>query len=532
MLSGDDRGQSIQLGAILLFGLLVIGLAVSQTVVVPAENGGVEFNSYTEATSDLVSLENDVVAAGTQGGQPSTNVRTGVRYPSRAVLLNPGPPVGSIGTTPSVNVTVDGVEAVSGEEHNVRGFWNTSMHGARNYSTRSVVFSPRYNEIDVPSIEVSGQGTYRRTENGPLALTGRTFLSGNRITLVTVDGDVGRAGFSTSVQSTPVSVATRAVTVTGSGSEFVVTLPVPGNGTVAAATQWNGSSVADELRSNPHVLGTEVDGSRVDVVFDGTRQYELRLARVIVHDSGDSGVDSTVEPAYLVAVEGNGSDVPATGARRVAVEARDRYNNPVAGVPVSFSTAGGNFTATGGGTATVVTGSDGRAATSVDPNRSTVVVDASFPDGEAPYNATSLTLAASAGGGSLEEINSGVGGVTMERAEQGSPKRIADVYLNNTGEENRTVTDVRVSFYFAEQNTDIPDSYDLRTDGESVATGEAIGGPFVALSSPVRVVAGEETKLTFEFAGASNVQTREDFFVLSVRYETLGRVTYFVSVKA
>jgi hypothetical protein len=125
MLRGDVRGQSIQIGAILLFGILVLSLSIFQTVVVPAENSEVEFNGYVETTDQLVNLHNNLVAAGTRGGQSSENVRTGVRYPARAVLVNPGPPAGSIQTTARENVTFAGVEAVSGEESNVRGYWDT-----------------------------------------------------------------------------------------------------------------------------------------------------------------------------------------------------------------------------------------------------------------------------------------------------------------------------------------------------------------------------------------------------------------------
>lgn len=528
MLRDDDRGQSIQIGAILLFGVLVIGLAVTQTVVVPAENGGVEFNSYTEATTDLVRLQQGVLAAGTGGSHGSASVRTGVRYPSRAVLINPGPPIGSLTTTPAANVSIDGVEAVSGEEDNVRGFWNTSTRGARNYSTRSVVFSPAYNEIDVPAIEVSGQGAYRRTANGPLALTGETFLSGNRLTLVTVDGDLGSSGLSTPVTATPASVSTRSVTVTGAdGTGFVVTIPVPGNGTAAAATAWNRSRAAESIRSNPHVLGTAVNGSRVDVTFDGTRRYELRLARVVVHDSGDSGIDPDTDPQYVVAVDGNGTTVPPTGTRRVAVEVRDAYNNPVEGVPVSFSTAGGNFTTTRTGTATVVTGAEGVAAVSIDPNQSSVSIDASFDGGVVPYNATTIELSEPSSGG-VDEINSRTGGVVLGASgvQSSSDSDVVLVGLNNTGSVSREITALRVAFYNPDGGSDNPPTQ-VTVEGRETVD---IGGGFVSFDPPIAVQNNTVTDVEFRFDDPAP-DARGDFFILSVEYAEMGRVTYFVNVE-
>ncbi|WP_380677997.1 Ig-like domain-containing protein [Salinigranum sp. GCM10025319] len=450
-----------------------------------------------------------------------------MRYPSRAVLINPGPPTGSLTTTPATNVTIDGVEAVSGEEDNVRGFWNTSTRGERNYSTRGVVFSPAYNEIDVPPVEVSGQGAYRRTANGPLALTGGTFLSGNRITLVTVDGDLGSSGLSTPVTATPASVSTRSVTVTGSESEFVVTLPVPGNGTAAAATAWNRSRAAESIRSNPHVLGTAVNGSRVDVTLDGTRRYELRLARVVVHDSGDSGVDADTDPQYVVAVEGNGSAVPVTGTRRVAVEVRDRYNNPVEGVAVSFSTAGGNFTSTRAGTATVVTGGEGVAAATVDPNQSSIRIDASFDGGVTPYNATTIELSEPSSGG-IDEVNSRTGGVVLGASgvQSSNDKDVVLVGLNNTGSVSREITALRVAFYNPDGGSDNPPTQ-VTVEGRETVD---VGGRFVTFDPAITIQNDTVTDVRFRFDDPAP-DARGDFFILSVEYAEMGRVTYFVNVE-
>jgi hypothetical protein len=536
MLWDDDRGQSIQIGAILLFGVLVIGLAVTQTVVVPAENGGVEFNSYTEATNDLVRLQQGVLAAGTGGGYASATVRTGVRYPSRAVLINPGPPAGSLTTTPSTNVSIDGVEAVSGEEDNVRGFWNTSTRGARNYSTRSVVFSPAYNEIDVPPVEVSGQGAYRRTANGPLALTGETFLSGNRITLVTIDGDLDSAGLSTPVTATPASVSTRSVTVTGSESEFLVTLPVPGNGTAAAATAWNRSRAADSIRSNPHVLDTEVTGSRVDVTFDGTRQYELRLARVVVHDRGDSGIDPDTEPQYVVAVDGNGTTVPTTGTRRVAVEVRDRYNNPVEGATVDFDATGGSVS----GSDTVVTGGDGRAQVQfdIDDDVPSARLDATIVgEGVSGLNSTTIELvrAGADGGDAGNNINpNSVNGLVLREATissstcGGNVDCRVDFELENLDTDDaKNVTEVQFAFYSVDrQSSGNGNQRDAPAQLELIGSGTTLQnrGSFEPIG---RVVdPGQSTTIGVRFEDRNGQNFDEviqgDFFVLTTLIDNDG----------
>ena len=50
----DERGVSEVLGAILVFGILVVLLATIQTQAIPAANEQVEFNHNQEVQSDLV----------------------------------------------------------------------------------------------------------------------------------------------------------------------------------------------------------------------------------------------------------------------------------------------------------------------------------------------------------------------------------------------------------------------------------------------------------------------------------------------
>jgi len=528
MLRGDDRGQSVQIGAILLFGVLVISLSVFQTVVVPSENSGVEFNGYVEATDDLVTLRNGLLAAGTRGGQSSETVQTGVRYPSRMVLINPGPPTGSLETTASENVTIAGVEAVSGEEGNVRGFWNTTARGAQNYSTRRVSFSPGYNEIEVPPVEVSGTGAYRLTPNGPLAIAGQTVITGNRITLVTVDGDLSASGLSTPVTASPASVATRSVTVTGNGSDPTVTLPVPGNGTEAAAVQWVNSSEARTLNdTNPNVERIVPNGSRADVVLDGSRQYELRLARVVVHDSGDSGVATETEPQYLVPLAANGTTVPTTGTRQLAVEVRDRYNNPVEGATVNFGATGGSID----GNSTVITGSDGRASVAFDigDDVDSATLDAAIDGtGTAPYNASTIEVTRAGA-----DSGSGLGGTGINpNTKNGLVLRDAsidggtvDVTVDNLDpSRDKNITDAQFAFYSVDKQPSggsQGNSPNQRTEPDDATIGTTtlqIRGSFESLG--LIVPANSPTTFTVEFDGIDPEQG--DFFVLAVLIDTDG----------
>jgi hypothetical protein len=537
MLREDDRAQSIQIGAILLFGILIIGLSIFQTVVVPQENGRVEFNGYAETTEDLVTFRNDILTAGTQGGQQAESLKTGVRYPPRAVLVNPGPPVGSVGTTAAENVTISGVVAVSGEPRNVQGIWNTTERGTQNYSTRSLVFTPAYNEITVPSVELSGDGAYRLTGNGPLALTERRAIVGNTITLVTVDGDLRTGSLTSSVAASPASVATRSVTVTGDrGANFTVTLPVPGNDTEAAARAWNDSAAATTLDRNPNVVSREVNGSRVDVTLNGSRTYTLRLARVVVHDKADSGVDTDTDPQYLVPLTSNGTEVATSGTRDVTVEVRDRYNNPLGGVDVDFTTNGGDID----GSSSVTTDADGTAtvAFNISDGTDTANVTAEIVgDGVAPYNSTTIAVIRQGTGGGdgagTDAINpSEDGDVQLVQANRDGNDGI-DVVFNNTGTEDRAIEKIRISFYFASQNDKIATNMSIIDDSGTVRYFEVPGTTNDLVESFPANTQGASTTLdmTVEDTTGSQAKTDDDFFIMTIWFDNAGKQTYFVSVR-
>ncbi|WP_372910677.1 Ig-like domain-containing protein [Salinigranum sp.] len=559
MLREDDRAQSLQIGAILLFGILIIGLSIFQTVVVPQENGRVEFNGYAETTEDLVTFRNDILTAGTQGGQQAESLKTGVRYPPRAVLINPGPPVGSVGTTPAENVTISGVVAVSGEPRNVQGVWNTSERGAQNYSTRSLVFTPAYNEITVPSVELSGDGAYRLTGNGPLALTERRAIVGNTITLVTVDGDLRTGSLTSSVAASPASVATRSVTVTGDrGADFTVTLPVPGNDTEAAAQAWNDSAAATTLDRNPNVVSREVNGSRVDVTLDGSRTYTLRLARVVVHDKADSGVDTDTDPQYLVPLTSNGTEVATSGSRDVTVEVRDRYNNPLGGVDVDFTANGGDID----GSSTVTTDADGTAtvAFNISDGTDTANVTAEIVDeGVAPYNSTTIAVIRQGAGGDDGGDGGGInpaGGndLVLQSAtlvdSNGNPtqndNKIDAVWLsfkNFDSSREKNITRAKLSFYSVDAQSGSrdpsPDSATLGLVGSGSTVSLNTGGDFENTSY---VFSPSQTR-TFEMefyentnaGGSEFTPQRGDFYVLNVFIDIDGdgtgdaSATYFIA---
>ena len=76
MYRDDDRGQSIQIGAVLLFGALIVALAGYQAFVVPQQNERVEFAHSQTVQDDMQDLRNALVSATGEASTRSVSVST------------------------------------------------------------------------------------------------------------------------------------------------------------------------------------------------------------------------------------------------------------------------------------------------------------------------------------------------------------------------------------------------------------------------------------------------------------------------
>lgn len=373
---GGERAQSIQIGAVLLFGVLVIALGVFQATVVPQQNGEIEFNSYQDASEDMQQLRTELVRAGS-GGRGGVTVETGVRYPARLLAINPGPPSGSLRLSPTAEASIS--NGVAADEDEVNDYWDGSTVSA---DTRRVEFGPDYNRFEGSPVVASGTVAYRETGSQPVVLAGQSLVRGNRLNMVAVDGELDTAGQSVSLTAEPLSVSTRTTTLRPSGDpdgdgqpELVVTVP-----TELSASVWENELLVDQLTSNggyvEEVRDVTVSGQpAVEVLLsneapDGSQAvYEATLSKVEVTERGDDGVVDAPEPAYVVDRSGDGTAIATGQSVTLTAEVRDELGNPESGVEVTFYDTEDD---TALGTAT--TGSEGQVRLAVTPSSSRTVV--------------------------------------------------------------------------------------------------------------------------------------------------------------
>ena len=392
----DERAQAIQIGAVLIFGILIIFLSLYQAFVVPDQNEEIEFNHNEELQQQMTELRSNVILMPGSTTTRAASVDLGVRYPSRAIFVNPGPASGTLRTvgtdTPEVNVTITNATAVE-DAGETRDFWNGT---GLSYDTGALEYQPGYNLYQgAPRTVYEYSVLYNSFDGGAqtLPVTGQTLVDGNRITLVALNGSLTENRVDTlSLDVDPISTRTRVVELNGTGKPVTLQLA-----TGMSEAEWNATFGEELVANGGHVQDVSVsadghgDLGLLEVTLEAGQRYQLELAKVGV-GTGATGTDAE----YLTDVEGNGSTLESGETVQLTVEARDRFNGPESGVTVTAAAENGRIL--GGGNET--TDNEGRASFEYQPtgagtNRVNFTIDpAHNPSGAhdagSPRNVTML----------------------------------------------------------------------------------------------------------------------------------------------
>lgn len=334
----DNRSQAIQIGAVLIFGILIVLLASWQAFGVPNQNEEIEFNHNQDVQEEMTDLRDTAVSMPGRTTPQSASVNLGVRYPARVIFVNPGPASGSlrtVGTTDeSQEIIIENASAIDEGDHiSVDDFWDGSE---QTYNTGALEYRPGYNLYqNAPRTIYEHSVLFNEfeREDATLPITDQAIIDNDRITLVALNGSlsenrVGRA----SVDFKPVSTQTRIVDITDDEEQGNITLHLP---TRLSLEEWQ-SLVSDE--DTVTVTESNRFDSGIELEFDSGADYELQLAKV-----GLGTKVTETEEAYLNGVSGNSDVISDDQSHTLTIEVRDEFNNPKGGVTVTGSAEGGDL---------------------------------------------------------------------------------------------------------------------------------------------------------------------------------------------
>ena len=265
---GDERAQSIQVGAVLLFAILIVFLAVWQAVVIPNQNEQVEFDHNQEVQSQLEQLRADMAAMAGSSTVRSSSIDLGVRYPSRLVSLNPPAASGRLETVGTTNESIAAVIRNANATGETGDFWNGTN---RSFNTGAIVYEPRYNEYAQPPNTVLENGVlFNEFSDGrTLPLTDQVVVDGDRIRIGALNGSLSLDRIdSASVDLRPASTQTRTVAVSEPNPGTV-----GGNVTIELPTRLNQNNW-EELIRGEQVHDVTVDSGTVTIEMTNLQEQE------------------------------------------------------------------------------------------------------------------------------------------------------------------------------------------------------------------------------------------------------------------
>jgi len=455
---GDERAQSVQVGAVLLFGVLIIAFSSYQAFAVPEQNREVEFNHNQQVQTQLQDLRNAIVSVPGQPSQQAVSVQLGTRYPSRLVATNPGPPSGLLYTdgtsNESQNLTVRNAEAITPE---TADYWDGAT--PRHYNTGAVAYKPEYNVYgEAPETVYEHSVVYNQFREGNITLSEQAMVEGRDITLVTLNGSLSRsASDSVTVDIEPKSQSSQTVRVTNTTAtsnvsvSFLSRLP---------ASEWS-VLLEDQIDPNPgdmsneryvaSVTGAEGPGSlyNITVVFERGVNYRLKMAKAGV----GTRVTSESE-AYLTTVGSENITVAKGDSEEIVLEVRDAYNNPVSGVTVNGTDNRGALDRT-----EATTDSDGQVTFEYEASSNTPIatnqvnfslqrLDSSF-NGSTPKNVSvNVEVTAGSGTGGNTDYSERIGlayntdAVALDNDDSDSIPGGLEYTFTNTHDQEAEITDI------------------------------------------------------------------------------------------
>lgn len=321
----DNRAVAVPVAAVFALGFLVLGLTIYQATVVPAETETIEYEHSTTVSSQFAGLAESIQTTSTDGSASPSTVRLGVQYPSRTFVVGPSRSSGTLETDPLGSVQLENAS------------YPTTENPDRTYTTSGIRYTPSYSQYDVGAETWLEHGVaVRRADSGSaVGLSEQYLIEDSRISLPVLAGSLSRSTSErTTVPNRPVSVSETTVEVTANESG-PLTLVAPTrldestwNRLLASERTPDGQITDISVREDP-----ETDTGELRITL-AEGSYDLAVGSVGVTDRVDEP-----EPAYLFErtpdqTVSEGMTVP------VAVEVRDRYDNPVSGVRVQFSADG------------------------------------------------------------------------------------------------------------------------------------------------------------------------------------------------
>ena len=295
----DDRAQSIQIGAVLLFGIFIISFSSYQAFVIPNQNKDVEFSHFSETQTEIEDFRNGVISVGQDGKTVPVSVQLGTTYPSRMVAAQPQQSSGSL----RIQTIGDDSNTFELQDLDDASITMADICGLSTVTTAAATYEPDYNYIEtVGNITYENTLTYTNGEfEGRAFQTEQQIVEGKTIHLYPLVGESDRGGAGT-MSLTLQGNKTGSKSVSDSDS-FSLIVP-----TRLSASEW------EQKINSDHVTGVNSHSGQAVKINFNSGDYDIKCSPV------GAGEDPNNDPVYVGGGGGGGGggDVQGPAVTSVA----------------------------------------------------------------------------------------------------------------------------------------------------------------------------------------------------------------------
>lgn len=212
----DDRGQMVQIGAVVLFGILIVLFSTYQATVVSNQNTQTEYQHSQEVQSQMATIRNTITAPSEKGQSKTADLALGTSYRSRIIGFNPGTPSGTIRTLGTDDQNIDIEIKNADARKGTPSFWE----GTTDFNTGVLRYTPNYNTYQAPETVYEHTALYNNDTSGQTTLADPSMIDGRQINVVLLEGSlIESSSATTSVDITTVDTSQRSLKVSNLGSD-------------------------------------------------------------------------------------------------------------------------------------------------------------------------------------------------------------------------------------------------------------------------------------------------------------------------
>lgn len=343
----DNKGQSIQVGFILVLGIIILFASLIQINQVPVEEQFTEEQHREEVYNQIVSFTQKLSNANQIQTKDFARLQLGTNYEGGFIFATPIPkqnsldPQGTIRASSFSNSTsIQNSEPLGSTE--LKNKWSTSTRLTEYNSNSFLEYSINYNHIndefkyvyENSLLYVVGFNNQNQTEGSYGVINNQNIIRGNTINLPIMEGSFRNTGIGESqLITTPVSTGGSPIQITNDSSQGIkiripTKLPVdqwenllePGNpdNNVRSVTKYTGTPRSGQEIINEYLLEIQLEPGKI---------YNLQTSKISLSTSTDKEIENINLPAaYAKSQSSKGviGDVPLV----ISGSARDRYHNP------------------------------------------------------------------------------------------------------------------------------------------------------------------------------------------------------------